>query len=943
MRDFVRLLALSWSMRIALLVSVAVLVVALVLVLRRPSEGTAEVSSPPTAVPQVTAVKPVAITEPTGTPLAVPTPSRTPTRSQVPAATSIVESTPQGPKGLALVPDGTIRIVARGTFVDRGDGVRHATASTGSGFLVSEEGLAVTANHVVTGASSLNVRVPGKGTVNARVVGASECADLAVIDLAGGGYTPLQFAEDDPAGGTRIFVTAQAHGEQRFELVAGSVAEAPGPGNSIWASLGQSLQHDAIVAAGDSGGPVVTDEGLVVGIHHATRMAVGQSFAIGLNEALPILDQLSQGRNVDWIGINGEAFTDGETTTGVSVSSVASGSPADRVGIRAGDVILELEGLALAEDGTLAVYCNILRTQSSGAPMQVRVLRGGTAQILVGQINGRALKVVRNLARRPNGTSDHPKVIDVGGSIELGSHVSGAIGELEVDIWTFEGVKGQHVTVEVEGFDALLRLFGPEGELIYENKDELAGFSSGVSAFLRSNGTYTIEVSGAVGNVGEYELALAPSVIRDFGPLPVDGTVIGSISEPRQIDIHRFDGVKGDTLRVTTRGVKTVITVYGPTLDRIGTDDGGAEEGESLFLLDVFVGGEYFVEVRGHNDARGEYGIQLTKVRISLSGAFVLTQGEDSAGKGGNLGACGFTDGPETSGMMFLEIDADTGHANATLFGGGSGLRIGLTCGDTTGDLAWWREYDAVLRGSYDGNTGSVSLRGELEGEGSSQWVHCRHDGDQVACPLRQNERYLLDISVEGNVFQVSRLAQGTMRVNTASVFPTEGVWITTEQKATATFVMEQRDGEMDGRCMVAPVPTSRGFLDIVVNVVDGTAIGRMSSGGSGVRRGVNCRSSKFGLVGDNYYSAELNGTWNPRTSELMLDGVLVGRTMATRVDCYDRGGNSEVCPDPFDETYRVGITLEGELVRDGAHFFGDGTFVVDDAIMPAIGSWTAI
>ena len=946
----VRPLGFSRSVRFGVALGFAVLLTVVILLLRRPGDGMTGVSSLPTAVPQVTMTKAVSLTEPKGVLLGDRTPGRTPARSQVLPPISGVDPTPavvdpplEKPKGLVMAADATVRIVAQGTFIHLGQGSRQTAALTGNGFIVSEDGLAVTTNHVVTGSTTLNVRVPGKGTVNARVVGASECADLAVIDLAGGGYMPLQFAEDEFADGTRIFVAEYGHEKRGYDLVEGSVAKAQGPGNTTWASLGQPLQHDALVAGGNRGGPVVTREGLVVGVHHATRGAVNQGFAVSSKEALPILEQLVQGRNVDWIGINGEAFNDGETTTGISVASVASGSPAARAGIKAGDVILELERLALAEDGTMTVYCNILRTQSTGAPIPVRVLRPGTAEILVGQINGNELKVVRNMARRPQAANGHPKIIDVAGSIERGDRVSGAIGKLEVDVWTFDGVKGEHVTVEVVGFDALLRLFGPDGGLIYENNDELAGFGSTISTFLRSDGTYTIEVSGAVGNLGEYEISFVPSVIRYSGTLPVGETVIGSLADPRQIHIYHFDGLDGETFRVKTRGVKTVISVYGPTFDRIGTSDGGSEEGETRFLMDVFSGGGMFVEVRGQNDAGGDYGIELTKVRFTLSGAFVLTHGEDSPGQGGNLSACGFTAGPETSGMMFLEVDADTGAADVTLFGAGSGFRIGLTCGDTTGDLAWWREYDAVLRGSYDGNTGVVSLSGELEGEGSSEWIHCRHDGDTVACPLRQSERYLIDINVEGTVFQASRLAQGTMRVSTASRFPTEGVWITNEQKATATVVVEQGDAEVDSRCIVAPVPKSQGFLDIVINLVDGTAVGRMSGGGSGVREGVSCRSSRFGLVGDNYYSGELNGTWKPESNRLLLNGVLVGRTIGTRVECYDRVGKAEVCPDPFDNTYRVGITLEGELVRDGANFFGYGTFVIDDEIMPASGSWTAI
>ena len=110
-----------------------------------------------------------------------------------------------------------------------------------------------------------------------------------------------------------------------------------------------------------------------------------------MTEALPVLDDLKQGINVDWIGINGSAVSDGQGLTGIWVASVESGSPADLAGIKPGDVVNELERLTMAGDGTMKDYCDVLRTKGSGAVMQVKVLRFDTNEVLEGQINGREL------------------------------------------------------------------------------------------------------------------------------------------------------------------------------------------------------------------------------------------------------------------------------------------------------------------------------------------------------------------------------------------------------------------------------------------------------------------------------------------------------------------------------------------------------------------------
>lgn len=163
-------------------------------------------------------------------------------------------------------------------------------------------------------------------------------------------------------------------------------------GETNWASVDRVIQHDATINPGNSGGPLVDSNGQVVGVNYAGAAGVDQYFAIAREEALPIIDQLRGGQDVTSIGINGLAVTDGESISGIWVSSVKSGSPADEARIEAGDILVSLEDLVLATDGTMADYCDVLRSRGAADTMDVQVLRFSTGEVLEGQLNGRELE-----------------------------------------------------------------------------------------------------------------------------------------------------------------------------------------------------------------------------------------------------------------------------------------------------------------------------------------------------------------------------------------------------------------------------------------------------------------------------------------------------------------------------------------------------------------------
>ncbi|MEA2000867.1 MAG: trypsin-like peptidase domain-containing protein [Actinomycetota bacterium] len=279
-----------------------------------------------------------------------------------------------------------VRIVAEGSFADPEFGQQYNAAGSGSGFFVDSAGIAVTNNHVVTGAAFLQVYVEGEDEPrNARVLGVSECSDLAVIDVEGDGYPFLEWSEGDLAVGTQIYAAGFPLGDEEFTLLDGIISKENADGESDWASIDSVIEHSADTLPGSSGGPIVTEDGKVVAVNYAGD-SQGQSYGIGRDEALAILPQLIDGDDVTSIGINGQALSDG-VFTGIWVSSVASGSPADLGGIQSGDLVTLVEGLIPATDGSMADYCDILRSHAPGDPLSVEVYRSADDVFLEGTLN----------------------------------------------------------------------------------------------------------------------------------------------------------------------------------------------------------------------------------------------------------------------------------------------------------------------------------------------------------------------------------------------------------------------------------------------------------------------------------------------------------------------------------------------------------------------------
>ena len=327
---------------------------------------------------------------------------RTPSRSRRPSrrgadrrpATTEAAAEPVGIASYDAVQPAVVQIVAQGTFRDPEVGFADGSGM-GSGFIISPDGLAVTNNHVVAGAATLEVYIGGEldESYNATILGVSECNDLALIDIDGPDDLPhLEWFDGDIAAGLDVYAAGYPLGDPEFTLTRGIIAKAEAGGDLTGtSSIDHTVEHDANIQPGNSGGPLVGADGKVVAVNYAGGASVtttAQFYGIAADLARPVIEKLQDG-DFESLGINGWAVYD-ETLgiAGIWVAGVAPGSPAAQAEIVPGDIVTSMNGLPVGTDGTFKDYCDVIRTAGEGAPISVEVLRFDTSEVLKGEING---------------------------------------------------------------------------------------------------------------------------------------------------------------------------------------------------------------------------------------------------------------------------------------------------------------------------------------------------------------------------------------------------------------------------------------------------------------------------------------------------------------------------------------------------------------------------
>ena len=326
--------------------------------------------------------------------------------------------------------------------------------SHGSGFIIDPSGIALTNHHVVGASDTVKVWVGSDRTeYQAKVLAVSECSDLAVLELVGGdGFAWLDWHGGTIQPGLEVYAAGFPLGHTEYTLTGGIVSRAHGVISEDWAWVLKSIEHDANILGGSSGGPVVTHDLRAVAVNYATNDEQRRSFAISRDEVLPLLPDLLAGRPVASLGIDGEALAVGESLAvderaGVWVRAVESDSPAASAGILPGDLVTELGGQALAANGNMAEYCDVLRASTAGDALPFAIYRADDGATMTAAFNGDPLQPGFAFATAIGG-QDPPDPADA--APPTYTEVSDDDGELtfevpvdwqpvETDSWSFDG------------------------------------------------------------------------------------------------------------------------------------------------------------------------------------------------------------------------------------------------------------------------------------------------------------------------------------------------------------------------------------------------------------------------------------------------------------------------------------------------------------------------
>ncbi|GIW39535.1 MAG: peptidase [Candidatus Binatia bacterium] len=257
--------------------------------------------------------------------------------------------------------------------------------SLGSGFVVRPDGYILTNQHVVLRGARIRVTFADEREFEARLVGTDSDSDLAVLEIDA--PEPLPVAplgdSDDLLIGETVIAVGNPFGLSHT-VTTGVISAVGRAVKTQQQTFYDFIQTDASINPGNSGGPLVNIEGRVIGVNTAIYQgAQGIGFAIPVNRAKRIMEDLiAYGEvHLPWVGLLVQEMTEDmarhfglATRQGVLVRDVEDGSPAERAGIRPGDVVLEIDGRRVR---TTDEYRQRIRDHSVGSPVELLLWRDG--------------------------------------------------------------------------------------------------------------------------------------------------------------------------------------------------------------------------------------------------------------------------------------------------------------------------------------------------------------------------------------------------------------------------------------------------------------------------------------------------------------------------------------------------------------------------------------
>src|SRR5947207_576251 len=269
--------------------------------------------------------------------------------------------------------------------------------SLGSGFTIDSDGSILTNNHVVENAQKIVVRLSGdEQDYEAKVVGRDPKTDIAIIKINAKTNLLAATLGDSDRLEVGEWVVAIGNPFGLDGTVTSGIVSAKGRHNITQGAYDNFIQTDASINPGNSGGPLINLRGEVVGINTAIFSqrggSVGIGFAVPSSLAKSVITQLVEHGRVErgWLGVSVQPLTKElakgfkrNDATGALVASVVAGSPAERAGVKPGDIIVEFAGKKVAKSGDLP---SLVAEARVGNDVPVVVVREGTEVRLTARV-----------------------------------------------------------------------------------------------------------------------------------------------------------------------------------------------------------------------------------------------------------------------------------------------------------------------------------------------------------------------------------------------------------------------------------------------------------------------------------------------------------------------------------------------------------------------------
>ncbi|HEX4326680.1 MAG TPA: Do family serine endopeptidase, partial [Burkholderiales bacterium] len=278
-------------------------------------------------------------------------------------------------------------------FFGRGQGgqqpEKHRASSLGSGVIVSSEGYVLTNHHVIESADEIEVLLSDGRRASGKIVGSDPETDLAVVKVDLKGLPSIVFGRPESARvGDVVLAIGNPFGVG--QTVTMGIVSAMGRSHLGINTFENFIQTDAAINPGNSGGALVDTQGNLLGVNTAIYSRSGGSlgigFAIPANMAKSIMEQIiaTGGVTRGWIGVEIQEITPDLAESfklpknqGAIIAGVMKGGPADKGGMKPGDVLMEIEGKPVSDSSDML---NVIAQLAPGRAAKMKILRDGKPQ-----------------------------------------------------------------------------------------------------------------------------------------------------------------------------------------------------------------------------------------------------------------------------------------------------------------------------------------------------------------------------------------------------------------------------------------------------------------------------------------------------------------------------------------------------------------------------------